>query len=130
MAKFIIVRGRSYEAKFIIKASGSTTGVVLDPNTDTGTFTLSKNGAGSCLLLDKILMTITPEGAPNGEFILNLTAEQTADLPYDIEFGEDYFPVVATCSAVLDISTVAEGQIFAQIPNVYVQDVGSSCPAN
>ena len=123
MAKLIIVRARPYEAKFIIKASGSLTGVDLDPDNDMGTFTLYSSGVNQVLLLDKVPMTITD--APNGEFTLTLTAEQTADLPYDVEFGEDFFPLVATCKAVLDIDTLAEGKIFAQIPEIYVEHVGS-----
>ena len=125
MAKLIIIKGRPYEAKFIIKASGSLTGVDLDPLLDTGTFTLSSSGVNPCLLLSKIPMTITD--APNGEFTLTLTAEQTLDLPYDIEFGEDGYPVTASCSAVLDIDTQAEGKIFAQMPKIYVQNLGEAC---
>ena len=122
MSKLIIVKNRDYEAKFIIKASGSLTGVALDSALDTGTFTLLSSEVNPVILIDKKPMVISD--AANGEFTLYLTADETKDLPSDTEFGEDFYPEVAKCKALLDIDTVVEGKIFAQIPNVYTQDLG------
>ena len=120
--KFVIVKGRAYTGKIVIKASNSTVGVSLNPS-DTGTFTLSSVGDDPCLLLDKIPMVISD--ASNGEFTINLTAEQTSNLPAAVEFGEDGFPLAFTCRVLLDIQTVAEGQIFGAIPRVYIEDTGT-----
>lgn len=121
MGKVLIIPGREYEAVFTIKASGSTLGVVLT-ETDTGTFTLVKNGVKPTIVLDKIPMTI--EDMDNGKFKLYLTAEQTTGLEGEVGFGEDQYAALPTHKALLDITTVAEGKIYATIPKVYIETLG------
>lgn len=120
-SKFVIVAGKDYDAKIIIKATGSTTALELVAG-DTGTFTLLTIGVNPVVLLNEIDMTIS-DGI-NGEMSLHLTDVQTTDLPSEMMFGEDGFPLSPTCMAVLDITSQAEGKIFARIPQVYVQDIG------
>ena len=124
--RFTITRGRAFECQFIIKKNGSTVAIELADG-DTGTFTLSSVGYNACKLLDSIPMTITD--AVNGEFTLNLTEEQTADLPYDVMFSEDGYPPKATCFAVLDIQSAEQGVIIVDIPQVYIRYIGDEeCP--
>ena len=123
MAKFTIVKGRTFTCTFIIKEPGSPDPVELDTG-DTGTFTMSTIGAGPTVLLTQAMTLGTSEDNSNGKMFLSLTAEQTALLPSDIEFGEDGFPLHATCQALLDITTSSTGKIYARVPQIYVVYVG------
>ena len=121
MGKFIIVRGRVLEIEFVIKQPNSTTALPLDPK-DSGTFTLSTIGPNPRILIDRVRMNQVAGKA--GTFKLRLDQVQTENLPYDEEFGEDNYPLVATCKGLLDITSAAEGKIYGDIQNVYVQNVG------
>ena len=124
MAKMIIVKGREFTCKFIIKASGCTTPVELQTY-DTGTITLSTNGPDPEVLISRHSLILGDEESKvNGEMEMTLTAEQTALFPFDNEFGEDGFPLVATVKGILDIDTESEGKIYALVPKIYVEDVG------
>jgi len=124
MAKFKIVQNRIFKCTFIIKQSGTTDPIQLSMS-DTGTFTLSTYGIDPQVLLSKVPMALgTSEDNANGKMFLTLTADQTKDLPSNIQFGEDGFPVAPTCQALLDVSTATEGTIYAQVPQIYVVDIG------
>ena len=124
MAKMIIIKNREFKCSFIIKASGCTTPVELQTY-DTGTITLSTNGPDPEVLISLHPLTLTTEESMvNGEMHMLLSAEQTALLPFDNEFGEDGFPIVATVKGILDINTESEGKIYALVPKIYVEDVG------
>jgi hypothetical protein len=63
--------------------------------------------------------------ASNGKFKLTLTAEQTTGLKGDVGFGEDRYNSIPTHKALLDITTAAEGKIYATLPEVYIEKIGS-----
>ncbi len=123
MAKFKLVKGREFKCTFIIKQPGSPDPVELVPG-DTGFFTLSTYGPGPKVLLNSTLALGTEEDNANGKVFLTLTAEETANLPSDIQFGEDGFPSHPTCQALLDITSASTGKIYAQVPKIYVVDIG------
>jgi len=123
MAKFKLVKGREFKCTFIIKEPTSPDPVELIPG-DTGYFTLSTYGVDPSILLNVPLELGTPEDNANGKVFLTLSAEQTADLPSDVAFGEDGFPTHPTCQALLDITSAATGKIYAQVPKIYVIDIG------
>lgn len=124
MGKMIIIQGREYKCKFVIKGTGSLLGIELEPE-DSGTITLSTIGASPEVLINNIPLLLGDAlSRENGEMFMELTAEQTALLPFDNEFGEDGFPVAATVKGLLDVDTVAEGKIYAHIPQIYVEDLG------
>ena len=123
MAKFKIVKGREFKCTFIIKEPGSPDPVELVVG-DTGIFTMSTYGPGPKVILNSTLALGTDEDNANGKVFLALTAEETADLPSDVQFGEDGFPLHPTCQALLDITSAATGKIYAQVPKIYVVDIG------
>ncbi len=125
MSKFVIPEGRAFECIFPIKQPNSPT--PMDLTGATGTFTMSTIGKGSCIVLDKIPMTVYD--ALNGKFKLSLTAEQTTGLVSSEAFEEDGYPLSATYKVLLEINQSEYGQIFANIPQVYIYDSGSTCPA-
>ncbi len=123
MAKFKIVKGREFKCTFIVKEPTSPDPVELVVG-DSGTFTLSTYGPGPEVLLNSTLALGTEEDNANGKVFLTLTAEETADLPSDVQFGEDGFPLHPTCQALLDITSAVTGKIYAQVPQIYVVDIG------
>ncbi len=123
MAKFKIVKGREFKCTFIIKEPTSPDPVELVAG-DTGSFVLSTYGPSPEVLLEVYMALGTPEDSANGKMFLNLTAEETADLPSDVQFGEDGFPLHPTCQALLDITSAVTGKIYAQVPQIYVVDIG------
>ena len=123
MAKFKIVKGREFKCTFIIKEPGSPDPVELVLG-DTGTFTISTYGPGPEILLNAPLELGTDTDNANGKVFLSLTAEETAILPSDIQFGEDGFPSHPTCQGLIDITSAATGKIYAQVPKIYVVDIG------
>jgi len=123
MAKFKIVKGREFKCTFIIKEPGSPDPVELIVG-DTGSFILSTYGPAPSILLEVNMALGTLEDNANGKMFLTLTAEETALLPSDVQFGEDGFPLHPTCQALLDITSVVTGKIYAQVPQIYVVDIG------
>lgn len=124
MAKMIIVKGREFSCKFIIKATGCTTPVELQAG-DTGTITMSTTGPDpEVIISQQSLILGSEESMVNGEMSLLLTPEQTTLFPFDNQFGEDGFPLSATVKGILDIDTVSEGKIYALVPKIYIEDVG------
>jgi len=123
MAKFKIVKGREFKCTFIVKEPTSPDPVELVVG-DSGTFTLSTYGPGPKVLLNSTLALGTEEDNANGKVFLTLTAEETANLPSDVQFGEDGFPLHPTCQALLDITSAVTGKIYAQVPQIYVVDIG------
>lgn len=124
MAKMVIIKGKEFNCKFVIKATGSTIPIELT-NTDTGYVTVSTIGPDpEQLITNKQLTLGNEESMANGEFFLTLTTEETALLPFDNKFGEDGFPLSATIKMVMDIDTASEGKIYASVPQVYVENSG------
>jgi len=123
MAKFTIVKGREFKCTFIIKEPGSPDPVELVLG-DTGTFTLSTYGPGPKVLLNVDLALGNLEDNANGKVFLTLTGEETDLLPSDIQFGEDGFPLHPTGQALIDITSAATGKIYAQVPKIYVINIG------
>ncbi len=123
MAKFKIVKGREFKCTFIIKEPTSPDPVELVIG-DTGSFIMSTYGPGPSILLEVNMALGTLTDNANGKMFLTLTAEQTAILPADVEFGEDGFPIHPTCQALLDITSAVTGKIYAQVPKIYVVDIG------
>ncbi len=120
---FKIVKGREFTCMFIVKLPTSPDPVELVPG-DSGSFILSTYGPKPSIILTQAMTQGTLEESSNGKFFLNLTAEQTADLPADVQFGEDGFPLQPTCQALLDITSEETGKIYAQVPQIYVVDIG------
>ncbi len=125
MSKFVIPEGRAFECIFPVKEPNSPT--PMDLTGASGTFTMSTIGVGPCIVLDNIPMTVYD--ALNGKFKLTLTAEQTTGLVSSEAFEEDGFPLSATYKALLEINQPEFGQIFASIPQIYILNTGSACPA-
>ena len=123
MAKFKIVKGREFTCTFVIKKPGSPDPIELITG-DSGTFTMSTYGPGPEVLLQVNLELGTPTDNANGKVFLTLTADQTKDLPADMQFGEDGFPEHPTCKALIDLTTAETGKIYAQVPKIYVVDIG------
>lgn len=123
--RFQIVRGQPFECTITLKATGSITGITLDPS-DTATFTLTQSN-NNCMVLSQIPMTI--EDANNGKFKLTLTAEQTQDLYTDNSFREDGSKPLVTHKGLIIAQTKEEGQIIGNIPFVYVWEAGEACTA-
>jgi len=121
--KFTIPAGRAFECTFQIKEPNSST--PMDLTGATGTFTMSTIGVNPCIVLDKITMTV--DDALNGKFKLSLTAEQTTGLVSSKAGQEDGYPLTATYSALLEINQSEFGLIYAQVPQIYVTDIGTSC---
>ena len=121
--KYTIYQGRAFTCVFIIKQPDSPT--PMDITGSTATFTLSTNGTQSCVFLDRVPMTIYD--ALNGKFQLDLTAEQTTGLTNKVAFEEDGHPTMATYKALIEIQHPTYGPIKANIPKVYVEDMGSQC---
>jgi len=121
--KFTIPEGRDFECLFQIKEPNSTT--PMDLTGATGTFTMSTIGKQPCIVLNNIPMTVYD--AVNGKFKLSLTAEQTTGLATDTGFQEDGYPLTATYSALLEINQSEFGQIFANVPQIYILTTGTSC---
>ncbi len=123
MAKFKLVKGREFKCTFIIKEPASPDPVDLVVG-DTGSFIMSTYGVAPSIILEQPMTLGTPTDNLNGKMFLTLTAEQTATLPADVEFGEDGFPIHPTCKALLDITSIVTGKIYAQVPQIYVVDIG------
>ena len=122
--KMIITKNREFSCSFTIKASGTTLAIELDL-TDTGTITFSTTGPDpEVIIANKVLTLGDSESRLSGQMFLTLTPEETALLHFDNQFGEDGFPLVSTTKAILDINTIAEGKIYAMIPNIYINDTG------
>ena len=124
MAKFKIVQGREFICTFVIKEPSSPNPVELLIG-DSGTFTLSTYGPGPEILLTNVPLELgTTDDNLNGKVFLTLTAEQTANLPSDVQFGEDGFPLHPTCQALIDVDSQSIGKIYAQVQKIYVVDIG------
>ena len=121
--KFTIYVGRAFTCVFPVKQPDSPT--PMDITGSTATFTLSTNGLQSCMVLSKVPMTIYD--ALNGKFQLGLTVDQTTGLIDKVAFEEDGFPTMATYKALIEIQHPVYGPIKANIPKVYVEDMGTLC---
>jgi len=119
--RFTIIKGQPFSCTIQIKAPSSITGLPLDP-TDTATFTLSGIEAPKCIYIDKHPMSI--ENALEGKFLLELTSEQTSDLPSVEGFVEDSARPMVTCKGLVVANTASEGQIIGNIPSIYIDDFG------
>lgn len=120
MAKMIIVRGKEYNVKFIVKQAGASVPMVLDP-LDTAEIYINKKDIDNTLLINKTLT----QGDPDlGEFILELTPEETALLPFENKFAEDGSRWASTCRGHISTVTVESGNGEILIPDIYVADVG------
>ena len=120
MAKMIIVRGKPYEVKFIVKQVGASVPMELDP-TDTAEIYISSKGHDGDMLINKALT----QGDPTqGEFVLQLTASETLLLPYAFSFKEDGEVAMPTCKGHISTVTVEAGNGEITIPNIYIEDVG------
>jgi len=122
--KFSIIKGQPFSCTIQIKAPNSITGLPLDPG-DTATFTLSSIDVNNCIYVDKKPMAIAD--AANGKFLIELTADETKDLPSRDGFLEDSARSMVTCKALVVANTVSEGQIIGNIPSVYIEDFGEVC---
>lgn len=122
--KFKIVKGREFQCMFTIKQPNSPDPVELIVG-DVGTFTLSTYGVDPEILISNAELSLgTTEDNANGRVFLILTEDETADLPSDVEFGEDGFPLHPTCKGLIDITSASTGKIYASIPKIYVEDIG------
>ena len=115
-----IIKGKPFQADFVVKANGSTTALVLDPK-DTGTITFFTIGNNPETTLEKNLLLTNTE---MGTFTLYLTSEETALFDTRIGFGEDSFPVIPTYKAALEFKTLSQGHMSALIDQVYIVDMG------
>jgi len=124
MAKFTIVKGRAFDCSFVVKKPGNTEPILIEEG-DEATFTISSTGADSSVIIaDHPLTRGTATDDMAGKFFLHLTEEQTALLPHDVEFGEDGFPLKATCKGLIDVTSQSEGKIYATVRNIYVESMG------
>ena len=122
--KFEIIAGKEYTADFVVKQNGASIGLVLDP-TDTGKFSIVKNGVEPCYVLEDIPMVITD--ANNGKFTLTLTATETKLLTQKVGREEDGYPSMATYKGLAIFETVAQGTMTAYIERIYVVELGEAC---
>jgi len=125
--RFSIIKNRPFECIITIKAPGSVTGLPLDPG-DTAYFTLSGIGRNGCKYIDLKPMSIYD--ASNGKFKLELTAEETANLPVETGFKEDSAKSMPTCKGLVEANTASHGSIVGRIPSIFVEDYGTVCSTN
>lgn len=123
MADFKIVKGREFKCTFVIKEPASTEPVDLVVG-DTGTFTLSTYGVDPEVVMTNDMSLGTEEDNLNGKMFLTILAEDTALLNGDVQFGEDGFPIHPTYKGLLDITSAVTGKIYAQVPQIYIIDIG------
>ena len=124
--RFVINRGQPFSCEFVIKQPGAS--VPLDITGSIGTFTLSTIGINACIVIPATPLTIVDDlAAQNGQFNLDLTAEQTTDLVGNKGFAEDGYQLIATYTGALDIWHPEEGDIFVDIAQIYVKDQGVTC---
>ncbi len=114
-----IIKGKAYNFTIVVKDSGSSTPLVLDP-TDTATLYISTNSSVPELLITKEL---TQGNSDNGEFLVSLTPEETALLPFKAGFREDS-KFMSTCRGTIALTTVELGEGTIEITKVTVIDVG------
>ena len=123
MAKFSIVKGREFDCAFVIKQPNSPLPVDLVVG-DSGTFTISTYGPDPEIVMVLPLTLGTPEDNANGKVFLEMRDDQTIKLESDVEFGEDGFPEHPTYKGLIDVTSAATGKIYAQVPKIYVVDIG------
>jgi hypothetical protein len=115
-----IVKGRNFQADFVVKQNGSTTALVLN-SSDTGNITFFTTGVNPERKLTKDLILTS---ADMGTFTLYLTPEETIMVETRVGFGEDNSPIISTYKASLDFTTVSQGYMSALINDIYITDIG------
>ena len=122
--RFKIVKGKPFNAIFVIKQPGSPLPIELDLAT-VSTFTMSTFALKPEVIHMNIPLSLgTDEDRANGKMYFSMTAEQTDILPTDVAFGEDGFPLHPTLKALIEVNTSELGTIFASVPKIYVENMG------
>jgi len=121
--RFIISKGQPFYCEFVVKEPGSNTPMNLTGAT--GTFTLSTIGVNPCIVINALPLTFP--NPTNGVAAVSLTAIQTATLTSMIGFSEDGYPLMPTYRGSLNINSTHP--IYVELPKVYINDSGTSCPA-
>jgi hypothetical protein len=133
MAKVIITRNRPYDLTVDIKQPDSPTSAEL-PIDAVATFYVIDKDTNTALITKEMTRLDTdpsdPENDPNSSrFRVDLTAEETALLPYEFEYKEDGMKPRDVCRAHITVDNPnATGEEIkyadALIPSVYVTDLG------
>jgi hypothetical protein len=113
---FDIIQGKPIDFKVIVKENGTTLPLVLS-NTDTFSFSLVDKKSNVKYIANKA-MSITD--AVNGEVSGSITALESQNLPLKRSYSEDGYISRPNLRIVINGNTVAQGEMTAIIPNVYV----------
>lgn len=126
MASFRIVRNAPLSVTVIMKAYGASYPITLEEG-DTARAYFAERETNEPIVLpddggkDMVPNLTTPE---NGEFTLELTAEETALFPYEAAFNEDGSRPRPTCKCWISTNTseLQDGHVY--LYDVYIEDFG------
>lgn len=116
VTEFTITKGNQLEFYIIVKESGSTAPLVLDP-ADTFSYTLVDKKT-SVKYVEDVAMVIS--NADNGEIKGVITALVSADLPTKKSMAEDGYIPRPNLRLVVNGVTASQGPFVAAIEDVYV----------
>jgi len=119
--RMTIIKGKPFQADFVVKMNGSTNALPLSLG-DTGKVSFYTSGVNPTTVLSNVVMA--QQDASNGTFRVVLTEAQTALFNTSIGFEEDGFPVAATYKALAEFQTVNQGYMLAEVENIYIVDMG------
>lgn len=116
VTQFTITKGNPLDFYIVIKESGTTTPLELDPS-DTFTYTLL-NKSDDTIYAQDVTMSISD--ALNGEVKGTITTSVSDTLPIKKGSAEDGYIPRPNLRLVVNGSTVAQGPFVAAIEDVYV----------
>ena len=133
MAKIVITRNRPYDLTVDIKQPDSPTSAELPVDAIATFYLIDKESNTAILSKEMIRQDIDPSD-PNNDpntavFRLDLTTDETANLPYEFGYAEDGAKPRDTCRGHIAIdspsSTGTEIKYAdALIPSIYIADLG------
>jgi len=133
MAKVIITRNRPYDLTIDIKQPDSPTSAELPVDAIATFYIIDKSQNKALLSKEMTRLDIDPSD-PNNDpntaiFRLDLTAAETAELPYEFEYAEDGTKPRDTCRGHIAIDSPSSTGVEikyadALIPSIYIADLG------
>ena len=117
VTQFTITKGNKLDFYIIVKEAGTVLPLVLNPLTDTFSYSLVDKKT-SVKYAEDVAMTISD--ATNGEIKGTITALVSATLPAKKSAAEDGYIARPNLRLIVNGSTAAQGEFVAAIENVYV----------
>jgi len=123
--RLLIVNGLPMTAIVIVKAVGSPTPIELEAGDTARAYFVDKDTGAAIALPNSGGKDLMLGNTEQGEFQLQLTADETRLFPYDKGFKEDGSVAIDTCKCLIDFQVAKlPADSKALVYEVYVENMG------